>query len=102
VTPAVRSVETDADLALAVEIHNRVVPARAQTEREVREYVELVPDHVHLLGLLGGEPSGVGFAGVEAGGRPRKLGSVVLAVLPDAPRARARLQAPESTCRLGP
>lgn len=80
----IRVVETEEDLAAAVEVYNRVLPARAQTEREVREYVALLPEYVQFLGAREGEPVGVGFVGVEPGDRKARLGSTILTVLPEA------------------
>ena len=80
----IRPVESAGDLATGVDLYNRVIPERAQSEREVREYVALLPAHVHLLALAEGTPAGLGFVALEPGNRTQGLGSTILTVLHEA------------------
>ena len=90
----IRPVESAGDLATGVDVYNRVIPERAQSEREVREYIALLPAHVHLLALAEGTPAGLGFVALEPGNRTQGLGSTILTVLPE---ARGRGSAPASS-----
>lgn len=76
-----RPVAGDADLALWVDVHNRVAPIPV-TAGELQAYRDALDGgEIHLLALLDAEPAGVGFVAFEPEKLPRATAVAWLGVL---------------------
>jgi GNAT superfamily N-acetyltransferase len=85
----IRAADSDAELALSLEIHNTVLPHRAVTSAEVDSYRSAALDYREYVAYASGGAAGSVAIALEPHQRPGGVATVILTVLADRRRLGA-------------
>jgi GNAT superfamily N-acetyltransferase len=80
----IRPAESEAASARSLAIWNLVYPEMATSAADERDYIAYCACHVNLVGYLGGDAIGSGFAGIEPDAADPAIAKAHVAVVPEA------------------